>query len=60
MFGTPRGARANKKVDITRRICYIFDLMKTFSANRTNTDPAKKEWFLVDAKGKVTQVTTGY
>ena len=26
--------------------------MKTYIANRTNTDLSKNEWFLVDAKGK--------
>lgn len=29
------------------------DFMKTFMANRSNTDAAKKQWFLVDVKGKV-------
>ncbi len=27
--------------------------MKTYAANQTNTDLSKKEWFLVDAKGKI-------
>ena len=27
--------------------------MKTFVAGKKNTDPAKKDWFLADAKGKI-------
>ena len=27
--------------------------MRTFIATKKNTDPAKKQWFLVDAKGKI-------
>jgi large subunit ribosomal protein L13 len=27
--------------------------MKTYIAKKTNTDQAKKDWFLVDAKGKI-------
>jgi len=27
--------------------------MKTYMANKSNTDASKKQWFLVDAKGKI-------
>jgi large subunit ribosomal protein L13 len=27
--------------------------MKTYMANKSNTDVSKKQWFLVDAKGKI-------